>query len=160
MRRNRVDSELSFSSETRNPGQAAADELPCCPPRTSARPRPVRILRSFYFAFAGLWFLFRTQRNARIELAIGAVACALGGWVGVSRVQWATLVLTIALVLILEGLNTAIEAAIDLASPNYHPLAKAAKDLAAGMVLIAAVASVAIGLLVLGPPLWAKLHGR
>jgi diacylglycerol kinase len=63
---------------------------------------------------------------------------------------------TIALVLILEGLNTAVEAAVDLSSPNFHPLAKAAKDLAAAMVLIASIASLAVGLLILGPPLWAK----
>jgi diacylglycerol kinase len=128
------------------------------PPQTL--PRPARrhgLGRSFYFAFAGLGFLFRSQRNARIELAIGAVACALAAWVGISRAEWSVLVFTIALVLILEGLNTAVEAAIDLASPQVHPLAKAAKDLAAGMVLIAAIASIAVGLLILGPPLWAKL---
>jgi diacylglycerol kinase len=101
--------------------------------------------------------LFRTQRNARIHLVIGAAACAVGGWVGLSRVEWAVIIFTIALVLILEGLNTAVEAAIDLASPQFHPLAKAAKDLAAGMVLIAAIASVGVGLLILGPPLWTKL---
>ena len=119
----------------------------------------IRIVRSFYFAFLGLWFLFKTQRNARIELAIGAAACALGAWLHISRVEWAVIVFTIALVLILEGLNTAIEAAIDLASPDLHPLAKAAKDLAAGMVLIAAIASIIVGLVILAPPLWAKCFG-
>jgi diacylglycerol kinase len=140
--------------------------IPASPRLTSpASPRPllrahifsIRVIRSFYFAFAGLSYLFRTQRNARVELAIGVAACAVGGWVGISRVEWSVIVFTIALVLILEGLNTAVEAAIDLASPKYHPLAKAAKDLAAGMVLIAAIASIAVGLLILGPPLWAKL---
>ena len=120
---------------------------------------PSRILRSFYFAFAGLSYLFRTQRNARVHAVVGAAACGLAAWVGISRVEWAVLVFTIALVLILEGLNTAIEAAIDLASPKIHPLAKAAKDLAAGMVLIGAMASVAVGLLILGPPLWRKVFG-
>ncbi|MDB5174105.1 MAG: diacylglycerol kinase [Phycisphaerales bacterium] len=117
----------------------------------------MKIVRSFYFAFAGVWFLLRTQRNARIELAIGLAACVAGGWLGITRVEWAVVVFTIALVLILEGLNTAVECAIDLASPEIHPLAKAAKDLAAGMVLIASIASVAVGLLILGPPLWHKL---
>ena len=126
-------------------------------PGDKVRVFSIRIVRSFYFAFIGLGYLFRTQRNARIELAIGVVACALGAWLRISRAEWAVIVFTIALVLILEGLNTAVEAAIDLASPNYHPLAKAAKDLAAGMVLIAAIASIAVGLLVLGPPLWVKI---
>lgn len=124
-----------------------------------SRVTSIRIVRSFGFAFAGLGYLFRTQRNARIHLVIGVIASALSAWLRISRVEWAAIVLTIALVLILEGLNTAIEAAIDLASPNVHPLAKIAKDLGAGMVLIAAFAAIAVGLLILGPPLWAKLSG-
>lgn len=115
------------------------------------------IVKSFGFAFAGLSYLFRTQRNARIHVVVGAIACGLGMWLRISRVEWAVLVFTIALVIILEGLNTAVEAAIDLASPEIHPLAKTSKDLAAGMVLVAAIASVAVGLLILGPPLWARL---
>ncbi len=117
----------------------------------------VGIVGAFGFAFAGLWFLVRTQRNARIEIAIGAAACGLGAWLGIGRAEWGVLVLTIALVLILEGLNTAIEAAVDLSTPQRHPLAKVCKDVSAGMVLIAAVASVVVGLLILGPPLWHRL---
>jgi len=124
-----------------------------------ARVLGVKLSRSFYFAFAGLAYLFRTQRNARIHAAAGFAACGVAAWLRIDAVGWALLVFTIALVLILEGLNTAIEAAIDLAMPRVHPLAKAAKDLAAGMVLIAAIASVAVGLLILGPPLWRKLFG-
>ena len=115
------------------------------------------ILRSFHYAFAGLAYLFRTQRNARIHAALGAAAIALAAYLKIPRGEWAVLVFTIALVLILEGLNTAIEAAIDLASPDIHPLAKAAKDLAAGMVLIGAIASLAVGGLILGPALYSKL---
>ena len=118
----------------------------------------IRIVRSFYFAFAGLAYLFRTQRNARIELLIAAAACGLAFWCRISRTDWSLLVVMIAIVLILEGLNTALEAAVDLASPRIHPLAKSAKDLAAGMVLIAALASIAVGLLVLGPPLLGKIR--
>jgi diacylglycerol kinase len=124
-----------------------------------ARIYSVRVVRSFYFAFAGVGYLFRTQRNARIHAVIGAAVVVVGSWLRVSRVEWAVLLLTIASVLILEGLNTAIEAAVDLASPNLHPLAKTAKDVAAGMVLIAAMAAVGVGLLILGPPLWAKVFG-
>jgi diacylglycerol kinase len=115
------------------------------------------LLKSFQFAFAGIAYLFRTQRNARIHAVLGAMACALAAWLRVPRSDWAILLLTIACVLILEGMNTALEAAVDLASPEIHPLAKIAKDVSAGMVLIAAIASIAVGLLILGPPLWAKL---
>ena len=128
--------------------------LPDAPARSNVISRTAR---SFRFAFLGLGYLFRTQRNARIHAFLGAAACAVGLWVRISRVEWAVVIFTIALVLILEGLNTAVEAAIDLASPEIHPLAKAAKDLAAGMVLIAAIASVGVGLLILGPPLWHKI---
>jgi diacylglycerol kinase len=117
----------------------------------------LRIVRSFAFAIAGAAYLFRTQRNARIHLLIGAVACGAGAWLHISRAEWAVVIFTIALVIILEGINTAIEAVVDLASPQFHPLAKVAKDVGAGMVLIAAIASVIVGLLIFGPPLWAKL---
>lgn len=126
----------------------------------SPPPPDGRLARSFYYAFAGLGYLFQTQRNARIELAIGVAACALAAWLRIPPAQWAILVLTIAAVLILEGVNTAIEAAVDLASPGFHPRAKIAKDVAAGMVLLASVASVIIGAVILGPPLWQRLFGQ
>ena len=125
-----------------------------------ASPIPRRrhsLYRSFYFAFSGLWFLLRTQRNARIHLALGLIAFALAAWLGISRVEWAILVCAVAGVLILEGLNTSIEAAVDLASPEIHPLARHAKDLAAGMVLIAAIAASVLGVLILLPPLCRRL---
>lgn len=103
--------------------------------------------------------MVRTQRNARVEILAALLVCGLAAWVRVSRIEWAILLLTMAMVLILEGVNTAIEAAVDLASPGIHPLAKSAKDLAAGMVLIASVASIGVGLLILGPPVWSKLLG-
>ena len=78
---------------------------------------------------------------------------ALAGWFRITTVEWAVLILTIASVLILEGLNTAIEAAVDLASPQVHPKAKIAKDLAAGMVLIAAIAAIIVGVFIFGPRL-------
>src|SRR5688500_9464598 len=99
-------------------------------PRLQRRTRvfSARVVSSFYFAFAGVAYLFRTQRNARIHAIIGALVIAMAVWLRVSRVEWAILALTIAAVIILEGLNTAIEAAVDLASPQVHPLAKVAKD--------------------------------
>lgn len=111
------------------------------------------VFRSFRFAFAGLGHLLRTQRNARIEVAIGIAAIAAGLVLGLTPSEWAVLALTICLVLILEGLNTSLELAVDLASPQLEPRAKAAKDLAAGMVLVAAMGSVAVGVLLFGPKL-------
>jgi diacylglycerol kinase len=113
----------------------------------------VGLIRSFGFALGGISYLIRTQRNARIELAIGALIVALAAWLRVTALEWASLVLAIALVLALEALNTAIELTVTLASPERHPRAKAAKDVAAAMVLIAAIASVIVGLIILGPRL-------
>ncbi len=108
------------------------------------------LLRSFGFAFAGLAHLWQTQRNFRIEVAIGMVALALGLLVHLERWEWVALLLTIALVLVLEAFNTTLENVVTLVSPTIDPRAKAAKDVAAAAVLIAAIISVVIGILVFG----------
>ena len=113
----------------------------------------VPLLRSFSYALDGLAHLMRTQRNFRIELAIGAAAVVGGIWASLAPIEWIALALTIALVLILEAVNTAIEHAVTLASPAVDPRAKAAKDVSAAAVLIAAVAAVAVGALLFGPRL-------
>jgi diacylglycerol kinase len=84
---------------------------------------------------------------------------ALGAWLSLSRIEWAILALAMGLVWIAEFFNTALEAVVDLASPDIHPLAKVSKDVGAAAVLIAAITSVVVGLLILGPPLWARLFG-
>ena len=126
---------------------------PAGPPLSSTR----RTLRSFRFAAAGVAFLVRTQPNARVHLVVAAFVVAMAAWLRVGATAWAILLLDVALVLSLEAINTAVEFAVDLASPEYHALAKAAKDTAAAAVLVAAGLSVAVGGLVLGPPLWAWL---
>ena len=108
------------------------------------------LLRSFSYALAGLAHLLRTQRNFRIELVIGAVAVIAAIFTGFERWEWVSLVLTIALVLILEAVNTALEQAVSIASPAIDPRAKAAKDVAAAAVLVAAAASVAVGAVLFG----------
>ena len=130
------------------------------PPTPPAPPRRHHgLITSFRFAFAGLGYFFRTQRNARIHLLLGAAACGLAAWLRISRTEWSILIVAIAAVIILEGINTAIETVVDLASPQIHPLAKIAKDLSAAMVLLAAIAAIIVGLLVLGAPLWHRLAG-
>jgi diacylglycerol kinase len=113
----------------------------------------VSLLRSFGFALEGVSYLIRTQRSAQIEIVIGVAVIAVAAWLGISAIEWAVLVLAMAFVLALEALNTSIELAVTLASPERHPLAKAAKDVAAAMVLIAAIGSVLVGVIVLGPRL-------
>jgi diacylglycerol kinase len=115
--------------------------------------RSANLWRSFGYAFAGIAYVFRTQRNFRIHLAIAMPAVAIGLYVGLDWVEWATLTLIIAIVLFAEMLNTVIESVVDLASPQLHPLAKIAKDVAAGAVLLTALAALIVGLLLLGPHL-------
>jgi len=122
--------------------------------------RSRNIIESFRFAFAGLWYALRTQRNTRIHLIIAAGAVALGVWLGLSFTQWAVLTLTIGSVLVSEMLNTVAETLVDMISPDYHPLAKIVKDVTAGAVLLAAIVAVIVGLLVLGPPLWGRVWGE
>lgn len=119
--------------------------------------RAATVANSFRYAIAGLRYLLWTQRNAKIHTAIGLIAVALGLVLGIDRYEWLTLTLTITIVLAAEGVNTAIEAAVDLASPSYHPLAKIAKDVGAGTVLLTAIAAVIVGMLLFLPHLWPLL---
>lgn len=113
--------------------------------------------RAFGYALRGWAYVMRTQQNAWIHATITVFVFALGLWLGLSPYDWAVIVLTIAMVFAAEFVNTAIEAVVDLASPKKHPLAKVGKDVGAAAVLIAALAAVLIGLLILGPPLYAKI---
>ena len=103
--------------------------------------------------------LLRTQPNARIHVVVAVIVVAGGCFFGITRGEWCAVVGAIGLVLTAEGINTAIEAAVDLASPDRHPLAERAKDVAAGAVLLASLAAAIIGLLVFGPRILA-LAGR
>ena len=93
------------------------------------------LVASFGWALAGIWEATRTQRNMKIHWAATAGAVGLGVWLGLTPGEWAAVILSCALVLGAECMNTAVEAAVDLASPEHHPLAKRAKDCAAGAVL-------------------------
>lgn len=115
------------------------------------------MIRSFSHAGAGLRYLFRSQRNARIHLLLTLLAVGLALWLGLEAVEWAILSLTIGFVLACEGLNTAIEAALDRISVDQHPLAKVAKDTAAGAVLIAAITSLLVAAFIFLPRLMIRL---
>jgi diacylglycerol kinase len=117
-------------------------------------------IASFGHAFAGWWYVLKSQRNAWIHAVATMLVVAVGLWLGVDRLSWALLLGAIGGVWLAEFLNTALEAVVDLASPEHHPLARVGKDVGAAAVLIAALTSAAIGLLVLGPPLLARLSGR
>ncbi len=116
--------------------------------------KPARLHDAFRYAFMGLAYAWRREPNFRLEALIGLAALLLALWLGVSL---APVLLAIGLVLGLELVNTAIEALVDLASPEFHPLAKTAKDAAAAAVLLASLAALLLGLYLFLPPLWERL---
>ena len=117
----------------------------------------VRRMLSFKYAFQGWWYVIQTQQNAWIHALVTILVVIMAFWLGLPPRDWAVLLLTIAMVWAAEFINTAIEAVVDLASPNKHPLAGVGKDVGAAAVLIAALAAVGVGLLILGPPLWERI---
>ena len=114
-------------------------------PTTGRRPS---ILDSFNWAFEGIIHVLRTQRNMRIHFAVAVVVLVAALVVGVSRMELIVLLISVAFVLVTEMINTALEQAIDVATTAFDPLAKLAKDIAAGAVLIATVNAVGVGYLV------------
>ena len=115
---------------------------------SSARRRGPSLIESFNFAFEGVIHVLRTQRNMRIHFAIAALVLIAAVAVGVGRIELMALLIAISFVLIAEMINSALEAGIDVATTSFDPLAKLAKDIAAGAVLIATVNAVAVGYLV------------
>ncbi len=114
--------------------------------------------RSFKYAFEGWWYVIRTQQNAWIHAAVSAIVILICAWLQLSPRDWAVILLAIAVVWAAEFFNTALEAIVDLASPEMNHLAKVGKDVGAAAVLIAAGASALIGLLIMGPPIWEKIQ--
>ncbi len=114
--------------------------------------------RTFLHAGRGISTLLATQWNARIHAACALTVTTVGFWLGLDRIEWCLILFAMGFVWVTEGLNTAIEFVVDKASPEIHPLAKGAKDVAAGAVLSAAFVAVIVGLLVLGPKLLGALN--
>ena len=117
-------------------------------PFSIARREATGIVNSLNYAFEGVIYVVRTQRNMRIHFAAALAVLILGVAVGVSRFEMLALMLAVTLVLVAEMINTALEQAIDVATSSFDPVARAAKDVAAGAVLVASVAAAFIGYLV------------
>ncbi len=138
--------------DTREPAEASrSPSAPPIPP--TSRDELAAFLKSFVYAWHGLVYAVRTQRNARVHMLLGTAAIILGLALRISPVEFAMIFVAITLVFIAEMFNTVAEACIDLVTSEYHPLARVAKDVAAGAVLLNAMLSVVIGLLVFIPHL-------
>ena len=122
-------------------------------PFSAARREASGLVTSFNYAFEGIIYVFRTQRNMRIHFIVALSVLPLGVLLGVSRIEMLALILAVAFVLLMEMANTALEMTIDVATPAFDPRARAAKDIAAGMVLVSAVTALFVGYLVFAPRL-------
>jgi diacylglycerol kinase (ATP) len=107
--------------------------------------------RSFKYAGRGVWLTLSSQHNAWIHTVATVVVVIAGCVLGISRIEWCMVVFACSAVWIAEALNTAIEYLADATTEEFHPMIGKAKDVAAGAVLIAAVAAIIVGLLVFGP---------
>lgn len=112
-----------------------------------------KFIRSFAFAGRGIAIAYRDQVNLKVQTGLGLVAAALGIFFELSAMEWCSLLLSGALVLTLEIINTSIEKAVDLVTTEFHPLAGQVKDIAAGAVLLSALISLVVGVLVFRPHL-------
>ncbi len=116
------------------------------------------LLVSFGYAWQGVAYAFRTQRNFRIHVVVGSLAVGLAIALHLALVELAVIILTCGVVLTLELINTALESVVDLTvQQTYHELAKIAKDCAAAAVLISALISLSVAVCLLLPPLWQRL---
>ena len=137
---------LRNGDETRRAARRSA-------PFSAARREAGSLVASFNYAFEGVIYVVRTQRNMRIHFLVALAVLPLGVVLGASRFEMLALMLSVSFVLIAEMFNTALEKAIDLATGTFDPVARAAKDIAAGAVLVAAVNALFVGYLVFGPRL-------
>ena len=110
-------------------------------------------IRSFTYAATGIWTMLKSQHNAWIHAVATVGVIAAGLFFRITPGEWCGLILALMAVWAAEALNTAFESLADAASPEYHPLVKQAKDVAAGAVLLSAIGAALIGLLILGPHL-------
>lgn len=127
-----------------NPGQYAAQVSP-------------NRISSLGYALAGWLYMLRWQKNTRLMSVASVIVGILALWLELKPIELALIVIVITIVWLTEFINAGIEAAIDVASPDFHPMAQVGKDVASAAVLLGVIASVIVGVLVLGPPLLVKL---
>jgi diacylglycerol kinase len=114
---------------------------------------------SLKYALAGCLYMLRYQKNTHLIAIATLLVVIVGLWLQISAIKWSILTVTIIIVWMAEFINAAIEAIFNLVSPEWHPMAKVGKDVAAATVLLGVIASIIVGLLLLAPPFWEKVFG-
>lgn len=115
------------------------------------------VFKSFVFASSGIWSAVKSERNIRIHLMAAVIVLIMGFFLELTAGEWVVICLTIAGMLSLELMNTAVERTVDLVTAKYHPLAKQAKDIAAAAVFIYAIAAIVIGLIIFLPKIMERI---
>jgi diacylglycerol kinase len=112
-----------------------------------------KFTKSVGFAWEGVLALYRSERNARIHTGIMVVVFALAGWLGISKTEWCLLILMFGMVLSMEAANTGLEKICNMKTREFDPRIKEIKDIGAGAVLLAGLAAIAVGMMILVPRL-------
>lgn len=115
-------------------------------------------VKSFRYAFVGIWTMISSQHNAWIHAAATLAVIIAGAYFGLTKAEWCWIILAVTSVWTAETVNTALEFLVDLVSPEYNPIAGKVKDVAAGAVLITAIGAALIGLVVIGPYALEKIN--
>ncbi|MEH6946681.1 diacylglycerol kinase family protein [Bacillus sp. JJ634] len=115
--------------------------------------RKYPFVKSFYFALRGIWEGVKTERNIRIHSMMTVVVILLGAYVSLNWIEWLFVLIAVTGTIVLELVNSALERVVDLVTEEYHPLARQAKDMAAGAVLLYAIFSVIVGIVIFLPKL-------
>ncbi|GGF03090.1 diacylglycerol kinase family protein [Hymenobacter cavernae] len=131
---------------------------PVAKPNPDKRSLLRRRAASFGHAFRGIWLALRSELHLQFHAAATVIVVGLGFYFELTATEWMLVAVAVGTVWTAELVNTAIEALTDLVSPEYHPLAGKAKDVAAGAVLVAAVAALVVGLFIFGPRVLALVH--
>lgn len=118
----------------------------------------MQLINAFKYAFQGIYIFFSKDFNGRLELGIAIITIAAGFVLHISKYEWITVLLCIAIVLSLEMINTTIEKLCDMIEPGVHPTIKMIKDIAAGAVLLSAIVSLVIGLIIFLPKIIIQIN--
>lgn len=118
------------------------------------------ILSTFKNALSGCVYFFRHERNGKIQLTAAIIAVSVAAWLNISGAEWIVILLCISAVFSLEMVNSAIERICDLVHPEFHPLIKIIKDVAAAAVLVAAIVSTIVGIIIFLPKLITLINGH
>lgn len=110
-----------------------------------------RLVKSFIYAFRGLQTVFSEEQNIRIQVMLGIVGLAIGFFLKISRLEWCLLIIVLALVVMMEIINSAVERVADVLKPRIDNYVKEIKDITAAAVMLSSILAIAVGVIIFYP---------